>query len=32
LHWWVLTDEEKHKGIGLIRHGLGVLRGQEAAA
>jgi hypothetical protein len=32
LHRWVLTDEEKHKGLELVRLGLGVFRGREAAA
>ena len=32
LQWWVLTDDEKQKGLGMIRHSLGVLRGQEATA
>jgi hypothetical protein len=32
LNLWVLTDEEKQKCLGLVRHGLGALRGQEASA
>jgi O-antigen/teichoic acid export membrane protein len=32
LQWWVLTDEEKQKGLGLIRRGLGILRREEVAA
>ncbi len=32
LHRWVLTDDEKHKGLELVRQGLGVLRGREVAA
>jgi hypothetical protein len=28
---WVLTDEEKQKGLEQIRHSLGVFRGEEAA-
>jgi O-antigen/teichoic acid export membrane protein len=32
LQWWVLTDDEKQKGLGMIRHSLGVLRGQGATA
>ena len=29
---WVLTEDEKQKGLGMIRRSLGVIRGQEAAA
>ena len=32
LHRWVLTDEEKHKGLELVCHGLGVFRRREVAA
>ena len=32
LHRWVWTDEEKHKGLELVRLGLGVFRGREASA
>jgi len=32
LNLWVLTDDEKQKGLGMIRHGLGALRGREVAA
>jgi O-antigen/teichoic acid export membrane protein len=29
---WVLTEDEKQKGLGMLRRSLGVIRGQEAAA
>jgi O-antigen/teichoic acid export membrane protein len=32
LHRWVLTSEEKQKGIGICRRGLSILRGREATA
>jgi hypothetical protein len=32
LHWLVLTDEEKQKGLGVVRQILGVFRGREATA
>lgn len=32
LHYWVLTDEEKQKGIRLVRQVLGVFRSQGATA
>jgi O-antigen/teichoic acid export membrane protein len=32
LHYWVLTDEEKQKGIKLVRQVLGVFRSQGATA
>jgi hypothetical protein len=31
LYRWVLTDEEKQKGLEQVRHSLGALRRQEAA-
>lgn len=32
LHLWVLTNEEKQKGLGLYHKGLGMFRGGEVAA
>ena len=32
LYRWVLTDEEKNKGRGLVQKGMSMLRGQELAA
>ena len=32
LHYWVLTDEEKQKGIKLVRQVLGIFRSQGATA
>ncbi|MFP5205991.1 MAG: lipopolysaccharide biosynthesis protein [Acidobacteriota bacterium] len=32
LYRWVLTDEEKNKGMGLVQKGMSMLRGQELAA
>ncbi|HEY1903634.1 MAG TPA: hypothetical protein VGG56_14465 [Terracidiphilus sp.] len=32
LYRWVLTNEEKQKGYGLLHRGLGVFRGREATA
>jgi O-antigen/teichoic acid export membrane protein len=32
LHRWVLTDEEKQKGYGLVSRSFGVFRGREATA
>lgn len=32
LHRWVLTSEEKQKGMGLFQRGLEILRGREATA
>jgi hypothetical protein len=32
LHRWVLTDEEKQQGYGLLERSLHVFRGREATA
>jgi hypothetical protein len=32
LHYWVLTNEEKQKGIKLVRQVLGIFRSREATA
>jgi hypothetical protein len=32
LQRWVLTDAEKHRGLGMIRRALGLVRGGEATA